>query len=117
MAESCFDKRIGDKRIVFQPSVFLRFIRLSIIRLSNFMPLPAVPEMQHASERSPGLSMCQHDTVFFRLAAIAVRLKVSTTKAQRHEEEQMPDAMIFVPSCLCGYVFLIVGKRNGRELF
>ena len=50
--------------MIFQPSVFLRFIRLSIIRLFNFKPLPAVPEMQHASERSPGLSMCQHEIVF-----------------------------------------------------
>ena len=83
--------------MIVQLSVFLRFIRLSIIRLSNFMPLPSVPEKQHTSERSPGLSMCQHETVFCRLSVIPVGVKMPTTKAQRHEEEQMPDATIFVP--------------------
>jgi len=37
---------------------------------------------------------------------------------QAIEEEQMPDAMIFVPSCLCGKaLFSPVDNRNGEELF
>ena len=102
--------------MVFQASVFLRFIRLSIIRLFNFMPVPAVPEMQHASERSPGLSMCQHEAVFFRRSAIPVRLKVPTTTTQRHEEEQMPDAMIFVPLWL-SLLFTCLQQEWQRAVF
>jgi len=30
------------------------------------MPIPAVPEMQHASGRSPGPSMCQHGQDFYK---------------------------------------------------
>jgi len=42
-------------------------------------------------------------------------VKVPTTKAQRHKVAQMPDAMIFVPSCLCGKaLFSTVYNSNGE---